>query len=519
MPLIKPSPLRPKEIAAIDLGSNSFHMIVARIVNGALQILTRIKKRVHLADGLDKHNKLSEKSIQRALICLALFAERLQGFAADNVCIVGTHVLRESVNIKEFLQQAKTIIPYQIKIISGHEEARLIFMGVEHTQSEKCRKLVIDIGGGSTELIIGEDFKPLLMESCEMGCVSYANKFFANKIINETNFERAYLASWKKLENLACQYQMQGWDYAYGCSGTIKAIHEVLCQFGYSDGVITHERLIKIKKLVLKYKNFKLLALPGLSAERVHVFVPGLAILCSIFDALQIKQLTISDSALREGVLYEMQGCFRHQDIRQRTALSLAEQYNIDQEQTHRVSKTVEILYQEWEKQNLKLANSELKVLLIWAAMLYEVGLNINHDGLHHHSAYILYNTNLPGFNQEQQFLLATFVRYHKKSIKADEFPKLNLFKKKQYLPMIQLLRLATLLNNQRQSTTTPNSLRLKTNQNHWTLYFPTHYLQKNALVLLDLEKEQKYWHEVPGWKLKIKEESDLYFSILQIKI
>ena len=508
MPLTKPSASRPMEIAAIDLGSNSFHMIVARIVNGALQILTRIKKRVHLADGLDEHNQLNEESIQRALTCLALFAERLQGFSADNVCIVGTHALREAINIKAFLQRAKAIIPYPIEIISGQEEARLIFMGVEHTQPEKGRKLVIDVGGGSTELIIGEDFKPLLMESRKMGCISYGRQFFANNIINETNFARAYFASRQKLENLACQYQMKGWDCAFGASGTIKAIHEVLCKLGDSDGLITPERLTKLKKLVLKYKNFKSLDLPGLSAERAHVFVPGLAILCGIFDSLQIKQLSLSDGALREGVLYEMEGRFRHQDIRQRTALSLAEHYNIDHEQTQRVSKTIEILYQQWAKQNPKLANPQLKVLLIWAAMLHEVGLNINHNGLHRHSAYILHNTNLPGFNQEQQLLLATLVRYHKKSIKSEDIPKFNLFKKKQFLPMIQLLRLATLLNNQRQSTTTPNSLRLKTDQSHWTLTFPAHYLQQNALMLLDLEKEQKYWQEVPGWKLKIKEES-----------
>lgn len=406
------------------------------------------------------------------------------------------------------MQRAKAIIPYPIEIISGQEEARLIFMGVEHTQPEKGRKLVIDVGGGSTELIIGEDFKPVLMESRKMGCISYGRQFFANNIINKTNFARAYFASQQKLENLACQYKMKGWDCAFGASGTIKAIHEVLCQLGDSDGIITPERLAKLKKLVLKYENFKSLDLPGLSAERAHVFVPGLAILCGIFDSLQIKQLSLSDGALREGVLYEMEWRFRHQDIRQRTALSLAEHYNIDHEQTQRVSKTIEILYQQWAKQNPKLANPQLKVLLIWAAMLHEVGLNINHNGLHRHSAYILYNTNLPGFNQEQQLLLAILVRYHKKSIKSEDIPKLNLFKKKQFLPMIQLLRLATLLNNQRQSTTTPNSLRLKTDQSHWTLYFPSHYLQQNALMLLDLEKEQKYWQEVPGWKLKIKEES-----------
>lgn len=508
MPLIKSASSRSMEIAAIDLGSNSFHMIIARIVNGALQILTCIKKHVYLANGLDEHNKLSEKSIQRALTCLTLFAERLQGFASDNVCIVGTHALREALNVKEFLQRAKTIIPYPIKIISGKEEARLIFIGVERTQSEKGRKLVIDVGGGSTELIIGENFKPLLIESRKIGCISYAHQFFAKNIINEANFACAYFSTRQKLENLACIFQMKGWDCSFGASGTIKAIHTVLCQLGDEDGIITNERLVKLKKLVLKYKNFKSLDLPGLSTERSYVFVPGLAILCGIFDSLNIKELTLSDGALREGILYEMEERFYHKGTRKCITLSFAKHYNIDREQTQRVLKTIEILYQQWSKQNPKLINPQLKVLLIWAGVLYEVGLNINHNGLQRHSAYILYNTNIPGFNQEQQLLLATLVRYHKKNIKANEFPKLNLFKKKQYLPMVQLLRLATLLNNQRQSTTTPSSLRLKTDQNHWTLYFPLSYLQKNTLMLLDLKKEQKYWQHVTGWKLKIKEES-----------
>ncbi|MDT9587476.1 MAG: exopolyphosphatase [Candidatus Arsenophonus melophagi] len=508
MTLTNPSPSKQVEIAAIDLGSNSFHMIVARIINGALQILTRIKKRVYLCDGLDENNKLSEVSIQRALSCLSLFAERLQGFSADNVCIVGTHALREAINAKEFLQRVEAIIPYPIEIISGQEEARLIFMGVEHTQPEKGKKLVIDVGGGSTELIIGKDFQPLLMASRRMGCISYGSKFFAKNIINETNFSRAYLASQQKLENIACRYKLQGWDCAFGASGTIKTIREVLFQLGEVDGIITPERLMKLKKLVLKYKNFKYINLPGLSVDRIHVFVPGLAILCGIFDSLQIKELSLSEGTLREGVLYEIAGRFRHQNISHRTAFSLADYYNIDREQTNRVSNTLEILYQQWAKQNPKLTNHQLKVLLVWAAMLYEIGLNINHNGLHRHSSYILYNINLPGFNQEQQLLLATLVRYHKKSIKFCDIPKLNLFKKKQFIPMIKLLRLATLLNNQRQSTTTLTSLRLHADHSHWTLYFPAYYFQQNALMFLDLKKEQKYWKEIPGWKLNIKEES-----------
>lgn len=504
MPLIPTSP-RPQEIAAVDLGSNSFHMVIARVVNGALQVLGRLKQRVHLADGLDQHQRLSEESMARGLACLALFAERLQGFPTENVCIVGTHTLRQADNAQEFLKRAAKVIPYPIEIISGHEEARLIFMGVAHTQPEKGRKLVIDIGGGSTELVIGEDFSPLLVESRRMGCVSFAQQFFADGVISAAGFQRARLAAVQKLENMAWQYRIQGWDAALGASGSIKAAYEVLVAMGEKDGLLTPARLAMLCDEVLRYGHVDRLHLPGLSEDRRQVFVPGLAILCGVFDALAIKQLRLSDGALREGMLYEMEGRFRHQDIRSRTALSLAEHYNIDREQALRVQTSVRQLYTQWQAQNPRLAHPQLEALLNWAAALHEVGLSINHSGLQRHSAYILQNTNLPGFTQEQQLMLATLVRCQRKTLRLEDLPRFVLFKKKQYLPLVQILRLATLLNNRRQSTVPLPHLRLETHGTQWILHFPSHYLQHNSLVQLDLEKEQAYWHAINGWRLVIE--------------
>ncbi|WP_147199164.1 exopolyphosphatase [Pantoea sp. MBD-2R] len=508
MPISQKNTPKPQEFAAIDLGSNSFHMVIARVVDGAMQVLGRLKQRVHLADGLDHQNRLSEEAIQRGLSCLALFAERLQGFSPANVTIVGTHTLRQAVNAEEFLQRAADVIPYPIEVISGHEEARLIFMGVEHTQPEKGRKLVIDIGGGSTELVIGEDFEPKLVESRRMGCVSFANLYFPGGVISKENFRRARLAATQKLETLSWQYRLLGWQYALGASGTIKATCEVLQAMGEKDKLITPERLEMLYDEVVKHKSFDSLSLPGLSDERKAVFIPGLAILCGVFDALAIRELRLSDGALREGVLYEMEGRFRHQDIRSRTAQSLANHYAIDSDQARRVLETTDRLYQQWREQNPKQANPQLSALLKWAAMLYEVGLTINHSGLHRHSSYILQNTNLPGFNQDQQTLLATLVRFHRKAVKTEEMPRLTLFKKKQFLPLVFLLRLGTLLNNQRQATSTPETLKLTTDDGHWTLTFPRDYFSQNNLVQLDLEREQSYWKDVTGWQLMI-EESD----------
>ena len=407
MPISHKSTPKPQEFAAIDLGSNSFHMVIARVVDGAMQVLGRLKQRVHLADGLDANNVLSEDAIQRGLNCLALFAERLQGFSPANVTIVGTHTLRQAVNAEDFLQRAADVIPYPIEVISGHEEARLIFMGVEHTQPEKGRKLVIDIGGGSTELVIGEDFEPKLVESRRMGCVSFANLYFPQREISKENFRRARLAAAQKLETLAWQYRLLGWQFALGASGTIKAACEVLQAMGEKDKLITPERLEMLYDEVIKHKSFDALSLPGLSDERKAVFVPGLSILCGVFDALAIRELRLSDGALREGVLYEMEGRFRHQDIRSRTAQSLANHYNIDTDQARRVLDTTELLYLQWKNQNPNQANPQLAALLKWASMLHEVGLSINHSGLQRHSSYILQNTNMPGFNQDQQTLLA----------------------------------------------------------------------------------------------------------------
>jgi exopolyphosphatase/guanosine-5'-triphosphate,3'-diphosphate pyrophosphatase len=508
MPITHKNMPRPQEFAAIDLGSNSFHMVIARVVDGAMQVLGRLKQRVHLADGLSADNVLSEEAIQRGLSCLALFAERLQGFSASNVTIVGTHTLRQAVNAQDFLQRAADVIPYPIEVISGHEEARLIFMGVEHTQPEKGRKLVIDIGGGSTELVIGEDFEPKLVESRRMGCVSFANLYFPNGVISQENFRRARLAAAQKLETLAWQYRLLGWQYALGASGTIKAACEVLQAMGEKEKLITPERLALLYDEVMKHKSFAALSLPGLSEERKAVFVPGLAILHGVFDALAIRELRLSDGALREGVLYEMEGRFRHQDIRSRTAQSLANHYNIDSEQARRVLETTDDLWQQWRDQNPRLANPQLAALLKWAAMLHEVGLTINHSGMQRHSAYILQNTNLPGFNQDQQLLLATLVRYHRKAIKTDDLPRFTLFKKKQILPLVFLLRLGTLLNNQRQATNRPERLTLTTDEGHWTLRFPAGYFGQNTLVQLDLEREQVYWQDVSGWKLTIEEEA-----------
>lgn len=491
---------KPREIAAVDLGSNSFHMVVARVVGEGLQIVSRHKQRVRLAAGLDDQHRLSDEAISRGVECLAMFAERLNGLDMENVRIAATHTLRQARNVDTFIKRARQVLPYPIEIISGEEEARLIYMGVSHTQQNVGRKLVIDIGGGSTELVIGDNFEPALVNSKRVGCVSYNERFFPKGNITPKQFAAAQLATQQKLESLASQYRQAGWQVALGASGTIKAIREVIIGLGDEDGIITRKRLDNLIEKLLKFKTSDSIDLPGLSVDRQPVFVAGVAILSGIFDALAIESMRFSDGALREGLLYEMEDRFQRTDIRGRTTDDMAARYNIDLSHARRVQHTAAYFYAQAEPDKGS-KKAELAGLLNWAALLHEVGLSIGYPGYHKHSAYILRNTNLPGFNQEQQTVLATLARFHRKALKLNEMPKFTLFKPKLIETLICALRLACVLHSQRNDKALPEIALSVDKKGAWQLTFPTGWLQENRLLAADLEAEQAYWQSV-NWGL-----------------
>ncbi|ODP96880.1 exopolyphosphatase [Salinivibrio sp. SS2] len=491
---------KPREIAAVDLGSNSFHMVVARVVGQGLQIISRHKQRVRLAAGLDKKQRLSDEAIQRGVDCLAMFAERLNGIEIDNVRIAATHTLRQAKNAHEFIERANQVFPYPIEIIAGEEEARLIYLGVSHTQQNLGRRLVIDIGGGSTELVIGEDFQPLLVNSKRMGCVSYNERFFPQGALSEKQFLAAQTATQQKLESLASQYRKAGWQVALGASGTIKAIREVVIGLGDEDGIITRKRLDNVIEKLLKFKHSDSIDLPGLTEDRQPVFAAGVAILSGVLDALKIDELRFSDGALREGLLYEMEERFQRTDIRGRTTDDMAARYNVDLDHARRVQQTAAHFYAQAEpEQGSK--KTELAGLLNWAALLHEVGLSIGYPGYHKHSAYILSNTNLPGFNQEQQTVLATLARFHRKALKLGEMPKFTLFKPKLIETLICALRLACVLHSQRNDEALPEITVTIDKNGGWQLQFPKGWLGDNRLLAADLTAEQDYW-QAAGWSL-----------------
>ena len=499
------------EYAVIDLGSNSFHMIIARIINGATQIIYKNKKNIHLATGLDENNQLSDSSIKRGIECLELFAERLNGFPPENVRIVATYTLRVASNRHKFLKAAAKILPYPIEIISGQEEARLVYLGTMTAEptSSIDTKFVIDIGGGSTEIAIGKgnDLKPIIVASRPMGCVTFNKRFFPQQKIDEESFQRAKLAAEQQIETMISTIKKQNITVAFGTSGTIKSIHHILLDLGVSDGIITPKRLDDLVSYVLDFETFDDITYPSLSDERKRVFVSGLAIFCGVFNALGLSSLQYSSNALREGVLYELIGGPNYRDIRQTTAESLSKHYNIDQRHAMQVVKTAKYFFLQWKEQAQIDIPICVESILYWAALLHEVGLKINFSSVHKHSSYILQNSNLPGFNEEQQLLLSTLVRYHRKSINIEAFPYFSLFEFKHIISLLQILRLSILINNQRSTEINLNAFRLKLVKDKltkMTFEIDTNFVESNKLILLDLEQEQKYWQAINDWSLSI---------------
>jgi exopolyphosphatase / guanosine-5'-triphosphate,3'-diphosphate pyrophosphatase len=476
-------------IAAVDLGSNSFHMVIARIIDGDIQLLHREKQKVQLAEGLNEQLVLSEEAIERGLNVLAQFADTLKPFAPQSVRVIATYTLRRARNTATFLRRAKSLFPFPIEVISGQEEARFIYQGVAHFEHFPGRRLVIDIGGGSTEFAIGEGEQPLRLSSRNMGCVSYALQHFPQGRINPKRFNRAILQAEQELEPIVSSFRTAGWQQAVGTSGTIKTLRDIVVGLGYSSGAIELSHLHLLQQHVLSYENSQQLELPGLTDDRKLLLCSGLAILIAAFHLLQIEQMIYIDAALREGVLYEMSDRLQHVDIREHSVASMQRRYDIDMAQAERVQRTALTLFSQ-VRASWQLSDDDA-MLLGWAATLYEVGLHINSSGVQKHSAYILHNANLPGFNQEQQQLIATLVRFHRRKIRLDEMPAFSLYQLPQIISLLVILRLAVLLNQKRRDDILPE-LTVKADPQYLQLQLPPDWLTQQSLLAADLAAEQK---------------------------
>ena len=478
--------------AAVDLGSNSFHMIVARYINQRLQIIDRMKKMTQLASGLDENDNLTEKSMLIALECLEEFGQRIREIPRSNVRVVGTNTLRQANNGKRFTSLANKALGHPIEIIAGLEEARLIYMGVAHDVYDGSNKrLVIDIGGGSTELIIGKGFDTYKMESHYMGCVNMSRRFFSTGRVTAKSMQTAILAVRQELESVEGPLKKIGWKKAIGASGTILTINSIITNMGLSKNSITRTALMKLKEEVINAGHINSIVLPGLAESRAPILPGGLAILCGIFEALDIKQLDVSNGALREGLLYDLLGRLHDKDIRNTTIDELARRYNINTEQANRVRKLAALLFRQvadkWELDK----RTDLKYLE-WAASIHEIGLAIAHAQYHRHGAYLIANSDMAGFSRQDQAKLSLLIRSHRRKYPLDEINQIQNEEKDQIIRLNILLRLAVLLNRSRLHATPPR-LSASVTEKSIQLVLPKRWLDKNPLTLTDLDSEADY--------------------------
>jgi exopolyphosphatase/guanosine-5'-triphosphate,3'-diphosphate pyrophosphatase len=481
-------------VAAADLGSNSFHMIVGRLdAGGQLQIVDRLRESVRLAAGLDDAKRLTPEATQRALDCLARFGQRLAGLPQAAVRAVGTNTMRQLRDGGAFLARAEAALGHAIEIIAGREEARLVYLGVAHglAAGDELR-LVVDIGGGSTELIIGQRFDPRERESMHMGCVSISQRFFSDGRVTEQAMESAMLACRLELQPVKSQFRAGRWDKAVGSSGTIKAIGDIVRGAGWCADGITRAALKKLRRALVSAGHVGALQLPGLTDDRRPVLAGGVAVLSAVFKSLDIEQLLVSDLALREGLLYELLGHIRHEeDVRDRTVDSLLRRYDVDRGHAQRVAGTAAALLSRvagaWS-----LDPEECGQLLRWAALLHEIGLAISHSQFQKHGAYILANADLPGFSRQQQGLLAALVRNHRRKLANEAFEALPEPSRLAARRLCVLLRLAALLHRGRSTAPKPD-FGLAAEGGAVILTFPAGWLDARPLTRSELEQESLF--------------------------
>ena len=482
-------------IAAVDLGSNSFHMKVARVVDGQLSVIDRMRDPVRLAAGLNAGKRLDDDAVAQAIESLKRFGQRLRDLPGDNVRAVGTNTLRQARDTESFLSSAEAALGHPIQIISGREEARLIYIGVAHsTAQDQGRKLVVDIGGGSTEVIVGRRFEPLVTESLYMGCVGMSRGYFADGVIDATRMRKAMLAARQELEHVEKTFLDTGWDVAIGSSGTIRNVGEVIASREWSKKGITAKALSKLRDAVVQAGHVDKLDLPGLQPERAPVFPGGVAVLSAVFEALEIKRMTVADGALREGLLYDLIGRLGYGDVRAASIDDLCRRYRVDEAQSRRVAETAAALLDRtaavWG-----LDKKSFSQLLVWAARLHEIGLDIAHSQYHKHGAYVIGNAELAGFSRQEQAEMAALVRVHRRKFAGEVFDPLPKRQRGRLLRLAVLLRIAVALHRGRQDLKL-DRLRVEAGADSVSLAFPPGWLDDHPLSAADLSREQAYLND-----------------------
>ena len=492
---VLPQSARRRQLASVDLGSNSFRLMIVDVHESSagpqMKLLDQIKETVRLGAGLDQQRELSAQAQQRALEALRRFSERLRGFEPDSVRAVATNTVRVARNSAKFLGEAGAALGYPIEVIAGREEARLIYLGAAHSLPQDHQlRLIVDIGGGSTECIVGADHEPKRRESFQMGCVSLTQEFFPDGRITKQAFRKARLFCGEQLAAQVRAFRRLGWNYAVGTSGTVKALWQVgSAEFGYPQ--ITPESLARIEAMALQAGSAGALNAAGLKPERQAVFAAGLAVMQAVFEEFQISTMAYCDSALREGILHELLGRASGADRREITISHLVERYRMDDTYGRRVAAVAGELLNALHNGQ---ADAHQLQMLEWAARISEIGSFIAHADAHKHGGYIVANADLPGFSSTDQRLLSLLVLWQSgglRKIRAHEPDPSHWL-------LVLCLRIAVILQRRRDGRQTPIRIRPSANgpASGWDVDLSRAWAAEHPLTVQSLEKETALWQD-----------------------
>lgn len=492
------------QLAAVDLGSNSFRLIVGRVnfspVGDQILPIDQIKETVRLAAGLNENGLLTEEAQERALAALHRFGERLRAFHPDRVRAVATNTFRVARNANEFLARAKEALGFPIEVIAGREEARLIYLGAAHSLPVDDRpRLVIDIGGGSTECIVGTNYESTLLESIPLGCVSLTQRFFPGGNVDREAFQKARLLCRDAISPLVERYRSAGWHTAIGTSGSAKALCAVT-QTDFGEDMLSAERLAELESILLKAGHVDRVRLEGLKPDRRPVIAGGLAMMSALFQELGIQSLAYCDGALREGVLYDLLGRSSGEDMRAVTVAQMVRRHRLDARHGDAVAALAIRFYDDITTEVDPQTKSVRRLSLQWAAQLSEVGLSIGHDDHHKHGAYILEHCDMPGFSEAEQRDLATMVL-----AQCGGLTKLNnrLHCQDDWLRVLSL-RLAVIFHRRRDGVLPPEvRVRIKPAGARIDLAAP--WLEEHPLTRQSLEHESLEWTRAGPWELSLR--------------
>ena len=501
---------RQETLAAVDLGSNSFHLEIGRVVEHQIYPLDAVREVVRLGGGLTAEKRIDRATQAQALEALAKFAERLRGFARQRVRAVGTNALRVAKNASQFLREARAVLGFPIEVISGREEARLIYLGVAHALPASAqRRLVVDVGGGSTEFIIGTGLEPQLTESLYMGCLSYSLKYFGEGKIDKPRIKAAELAARQELAGILHAYRAAGWDEAVGSSGTARSLEHILRENGFAEEGLTREGLEKLRALLIKHERADPDKIGGLRPNRAPVLPGGVAIMKAVFDELGLEAMKVSEGALRHGVLYDLLGRVEHRDMREVTVAQFMRRYHCEAAQAERMKSLALTIYDALTPGAERDEDAD-RQLLEWSARLAEIGLSIEHADYHKHSAYVLSNADMPGFSRMEQARLARIVLAHRGKLRKMQDAGLEGADWK----LVFALRVAALILRSRTDTKLP-FLRVAADAGGFAIDLPQSWLDDNALSAAALESETDHWKSV-GMRLTVSGLSDRKVSVLQ---